>query len=338
MFVVFSLPRSRSTWLSVFLGREKPVGHDIYIGCSHPDEFASKLECLAGTCETGAGFAAPLIRKRFPDCKFAVIVRDPSEVAASLAKFGITGQEAELERRIGDLADIAKDPDVLAVNFSDLDKLETCRSLYEHCLGRPLDAAWWAQIATLNIQVDMALEFARIQGATHQRDALKREVQRQLAKPGLQIEEEPWSARAWEEAEALAEVHFCETAGGVEPNRRFKMDRRLMALMHQQGALKIVTARQDGELVGYLTWQLGPDVESEGLLKADQGGWFVLPGYPRALVKMFDRSVELLRIAGVKVIYPHHPMQGRGARLGTFFERRGAKPMQTTYSLWIGRD
>jgi hypothetical protein len=38
----------------------------------------------------------------------------------------------------------------------------------------------------------------------------------------------------------------------------------------------------------------------------------------------------------VQCIFPHHRTQGRGARIGRFFMRRGAKHIQQTYSLWIG--
>src|SRR6185503_11458650 len=76
-FVLFSLPRSRSAWLSVLLSRPGAlVGHDIGIGCAQPEDFAQRLRSdLAGTCETGAAFAWRLIRWLVPDARFAVVRR-----------------------------------------------------------------------------------------------------------------------------------------------------------------------------------------------------------------------------------------------------------------------
>ena len=147
---------------------------------------------------------------------------------------------------------------------------------------------------------------------------------------------ESWSAQFWRDAEALAVAHFDEVDGGVEPNRPFILDCDLMQALDQAGALKIVTARRDGQLVGYYTWNVSLDVESKGLLIAQQGAWFVAPGNSGAAVRMFDLAVEKLQAMGVKCIYPHHRTQGRGANIGRFFQRRGAKEIQRTYSLWIG--
>lgn len=147
---------------------------------------------------------------------------------------------------------------------------------------------------------------------------------------------EPWSAALWAEMKPHVEAHFEEVDGGVEPNRPFRLDLRLMQALADAGSLKAVIARLDGLLVGYLTWNITPDVESEGLLIAQQGGWYVAPGHPGVAARTFDVSVSELKARGVQCIFPHHRTQGRGARIGRFFMRRGAKHIQHTYSLWIG--
>jgi hypothetical protein len=96
-------------------------------------------------------------------------------------------------------------------------------------------------------------------------------------------------------------------------------------------------ARKAGKLVGYFTWTVARDPESEGLLTGTQGAWFVEPGVPaRVSKRLWDRSVSDLKAIGVQCLYPHHRLQGRGAHLGRFFERQRAKPIKTEYSLWIG--
>lgn len=147
---------------------------------------------------------------------------------------------------------------------------------------------------------------------------------------------EPWTDALWAEMKPPAEAHFGEVDGGVEPKRPFRLDLRAMQALADAGALKVVIARKAGELVGYYTWNVFPDVESEGLLIAQQGAWYVKPGHPRAAFDMFHVAVAELKALGVQCVYPHHRTQGRGAKIGKFFMRQGAKDIQRTYSLWIG--
>lgn len=152
----------------------------------------------------------------------------------------------------------------------------------------------------------------------------------------LTVQEEPWSGDLWADMRASACTHFEEVDGGVEPKRPFKLDLRLMQAMADVGSLKVIIAREDGRLVGYFTWSIMLDVESEGLSVGHQGAWFVQPNNPRVAHRMFKASVAMLQAYGVQCIFPHHRTQGRGANIGRFFKSQGAKDIQRTYSLWIG--
>lgn len=148
---------------------------------------------------------------------------------------------------------------------------------------------------------------------------------------------EPW-ATFWPDAAPLAEAHFAEVEGGVEPRRKNELDLDLMVILDRSGSLKLFSARDQGTMVGYLTWTLTPDVESRGLLIAMQGGWYVVPGRPRVALQLFDYSIPCLRQLGVSCLFPHHRTQGRGDALGKFFRRRGGKLIQHGYCLWIGEE
>ena len=130
-FVVFSLPRSRSAWLSVFLSRgSRLVGHDIGVESATPEEFLGRIGAdLAGTCETGAGFAWSSIRNARPDLKFAVILRNPVEVSASLERFGLFGMLPEMRQRMEYLAEIAQLPGTLNLTFDALSDPDACAAL-----------------------------------------------------------------------------------------------------------------------------------------------------------------------------------------------------------------
>jgi len=153
--------------------------------------------------------------------------------------------------------------------------------------------------------------------------------------PSVSTQVEPFRA-IWPEVDELGREHFAEVDGGVEARRYYRLDEEAMRRMCESGVLRILTARAEEKLVGYLTWQISLDVEAKNLLIAQQGAWFVRPGYPKAAFQLFEHSVRYLRTLGVQCIFPHHRLQGRGQRLSRFFCRRGAKPIQQTYSLWIG--
>lgn len=153
---------------------------------------------------------------------------------------------------------------------------------------------------------------------------------------GYTVGLEPWNDAFWAEMKPHAERHFQEVDGGVEPRRPFKFNTATVQALYDLGVLKLIAARHKGELIGYFTWNISPDIESEGLLIAQQGAWYVAPGHPRIAHEMFRVSVEALKAAGVECIFPHHRTQGRGSNIGRFFMRHGAKDIQRTYCLWIG--
>lgn len=153
---------------------------------------------------------------------------------------------------------------------------------------------------------------------------------------GYEIALQPSWPAFWAEASPLAHAHAEEVDGGVEPRRRFKVDEPRMNAICEMGVLKLITAHKDGRMVGYFTWNVTVDLESEGLLIGQQGAWYCAPGNWRAAVLMFDYSIEVLKENGVQCIFPHHRTQGRGANIGRFFMRRGAKLIQFGYCLWIG--
>jgi hypothetical protein len=182
-FVVFSLPRSRSAWLSVFLGApDRPCGHDIGPTLDHPGDLAERLRGgLAGTCETGAAFAWPLIRGMLPEARFVVVWREPAEVARSLARFGWHDVEDELQARARHMAEIAALPGTLSVEVEGLADERTANGVYRHCHGRDAPAGWWAGLDRLNVQVDMSRQIRLLTERRPQIEAMKAEARRMMA-------------------------------------------------------------------------------------------------------------------------------------------------------------
>lgn len=182
-YVIFSLPRSRSTWLSVFLSRPGALcGHDLGMTIASPDEFTTRLRGeYAGTCETGASFAWRLIRQQMPEARFAVVLRDPAEVVTSLARCGVIGVAQEIEARWNELVELSVQPGVLTLGFDDLNREAFCAELYRHCLGEAPPKGWWAHLDPVNIQVDMGRNLAALAARAAPIAALKADVRRLMA-------------------------------------------------------------------------------------------------------------------------------------------------------------
>jgi hypothetical protein len=83
-YMVLCHPRSRSKWLSEYLG----CGHDMMLGCASVDEFVARLRNLGGTVETSVALGHTLWQGLFPFARFVIIHRQPIEVAESFARLG----------------------------------------------------------------------------------------------------------------------------------------------------------------------------------------------------------------------------------------------------------
>lgn len=349
-FLIFGLPRSRTFWTSRFLsgdGAFKPCGHDIGAAL---DTLAGVFDALtgplAGSVETGSAMGWRWLRKRFPEAQFVVIRRPIEDVISSLERCGLQVPRAVLDLRSAWLDEIAARPGTVSIDAADLDRADVCAGLFRLCRGMDCSPTWLALNVRANIQLDLGRRIAILQSRAVQIEGLKAEAEladralRNEPLPFVQMQAEAWSEPFERESALLAAEHFEEVNLGVEPRRPLRLDCAIMRAIEAAGQLQLNTARADGVLAGYCIWTIGPDPESEGLLIANQGPWFAAdrPEY-RGLnlgTTLFRRSLDDLKARGVKCVFPHHRTQGRGAKLGTFFRRLGAKEIQCGYSLWIG--
>ena len=342
-FIVFSLPRSRSAWIARFLsygGRR--CGHDLATECASLDELTGRFRGeYAGTAETGAVIGWRALRRRLPDARIDVVRSPVGYIHASLSRFGLGSQALmdELIKRDAMLDELARVPGVKSFTFAQLNGIEACRALFEHCLGVPFDWKWWQGLADVNVQVNVHERLHFLAANRKRIEALKREAafEENNHISHIVIGSEPWDS-LWPEIDALFAEHFNEVEGDLAVNRPYKLDEPAMRAMNTAGMLRIITARVDGILAGYCMWQVTPDVESAGMLIAQHGPWFVRKVHAHLMLgpKLFNASLVDLRALGVKNAFPHHRLQGRGAKLGAFFRRLGAVETQRTYSLWLG--
>jgi hypothetical protein len=132
----------------------------------------------------------------------------------------------------------------------------------------------------------------------------------------------------WAEGSLLARAEVKE----VEPNgRNFEPDVNSILTNEMLGTFRILVARLDGRMIGYLSWMVDFDIESYGTLIANQTAWYVEPGHYGVADKMFRWVVDEFKRIGVKYAYFHHTLNGRGRDIGKYLERKGARLSSLNY-------
>lgn len=152
-FFIFSLPRSGTSWLSVFL-----TGPDSY--CFHeptadftPAEWLNQAESrperIVGGIDTGAYAYAERIISATPEADYFALYRDPLEINRSgrALGMGFYGWEKEYNQ----LKALKLEP-IYYSKFRDLGYL---KELWQRIIGRPFDEGRAQQLMGMNIQRDV---------------------------------------------------------------------------------------------------------------------------------------------------------------------------------------
>ena len=164
-YIVFSLPRSRSFWLSNFLTvRGKICGHDEMVNCGSIAEAVEVFNDLRGSCETGAVLGWKLIRKLWPELKIVVVFRPLGEVVESLGKKMTITKEIEEDLYLKSLMlmNVAKLPGVMVTTFEALRDQGICKDVFEFCNEDTFSPIRWRLMEGVNIQVDFDERIGRL--------------------------------------------------------------------------------------------------------------------------------------------------------------------------------
>ena len=330
-FVIFSLPRCRTKWLSVYLQYGPwSVGHDELRHCRSLEDVTSWLsQPCTGTVETAA---APWWRLLPAGVRVVTVRRSVPDVVASIARTGIAFDAAVMTRVIEHherkLTQIEhRLPDVLAVRFEDLASEATCAAVFEHCLGLPHDPAWWRAVSAVNIQASIPLMLRYLAAHAPQVEKLRRlarhETLRRFRRPvelnGVTFQQEPlWVALR--DAERLASDE-CVMLGEF-PDAWQQMNWPLMHRLDANGALHVYTARSNGRLFGYLMSAIGEAFHACDQLEAEQVSFYADPSWPGLGRKLQHAACDDLRERGVTRVMMFQPDE---TRVGLVYRRLGAR-------------
>jgi GNAT superfamily N-acetyltransferase len=343
-FIVYSLPRSRSYWLSRFLTYGNwYCGHDEVRHLRSLDDVASWCKLPnTGTVETGAMSFWRLV----PDHWKAVTVRRPvDEVVASMRQFGLSldwDVFAKFMRRLDRKLDQIERrvPNVLRVTFEELRTEAACQAVFEHCLPFRHDARWWRSIALVNMQCHLSHVMNYMHAYAPQLDKLAKVAKhRMLARirpdpvehdDGLTIQQEPWSI-AYRDAERLADEH-CIIIGQTPDYHRL-MNHELLEKLDSRGMLQVTTGRANGRLFGYLVTIIAPSLESADLTIATNTAFMCSREFRGLGLKLQRASVDALKRRGIDKVYLHAGIRGEGRRIGSLYRRMGAESVGDWYKL-----
>jgi len=349
-FVVLSLPRSRSAWLSDFLTYGDWVcGHEELRHMRSLDDVAAWFsQPNIGTAETAGAPWWRLLDRFAPGARILVVRRPVSEVVDSLLRIpGIAFDRdvieplmQKLDRKLDQV--VARMPNVLEVGFHDLNDEATCAAVFEHCLPYPHDHDHWAQTAQTNIQINMPALMRYFQAYQPALDKLAAIAKHQtLAAMALREPVEPDGITfqtetfdAWlAGAEKLFDDHLVTV--GETPGNWQNKNIDLMRRIHDADAMQIMTARCNGRMFGYLMTLVAPSLVAQDLTTATHTTFYAAPEFPGLGLKLQRAALKALKDRGVNEVFFEAGQRGSGPRLSVLYKRLGALDHGQVYRMQL---
>lgn len=346
-FLVLSLPRSRSFWLSRFLTYgEWACGHEELRHMRSLDDVTAWFsQGCTGTAETAA---APFWRLIGENVRIVTVRRPVKQVVDSLMNLpGLVFDRARLEaamrrhdRKLDQLE--ARIPGLLSVTFDELNDEETCRRVFEHCLPYVHDHEHWARLAPLNQQCNM-LALMRYQaayaptmeklGKIAKHQMLSRlAVREPVTANGMTIQTEDFET--WlRDAPALFDEHLVGV--GEAPEDWAKKNIPLMRTLYDAGCMQIMTGRSNGRMFGYLMTFITPSMTSKSVTTATNATFYASPDAPGLGLKLQRASLKALKERGADEVFYECGARGSGPRLSTMYRRLGAQEHGQVYRLQL---
>jgi GNAT superfamily N-acetyltransferase len=345
-FVVFSLPRCRTAWLSRFLTYgDWHCGHEQGRFCRTPADIKAWLETpYFGTVETAAGGFWRTLRAMNPATRVVVLRRPVDEVVESLLRqcpFDRGSLEALIRKADRKLAQIARRwPNALSVTYAELADEAVCARVFEHCLpGYRHDPAWWRALEGVNIQINlpaMMRYHVANQAGIEKLAAILRQTSLDLLERRAPVDNDALtlSVEPFDKFYADAQKAFASHLAATDqvPDPAFK-NIELLRRMDDIGALQCVTARSNGRIFGYLMTVIGPSIDGADILSGIHVPFYADPSFPGLgmLLQRFAR--DELRKRGCTEIFMRAGVRGSGPRLGALYRRLGAEELGQLYRI-----
>ena len=349
-FVVFSLPRSRSAWLSRFLTYgEWMCGHEELRHMRSLDDVQAWFsQPNIGTAETAGAPWWRLLERFAPNARVLVVRRPRNEVAESLinipgTQFDRTALDSillKLDRSLDQIE--ARLPNVLSASFDSLNEEDTCAAVFEHCLQQPHDLDHYARLAPVNIQINMPAlmrHYAAYAPAMEKLASIAKHETIAAFAPevneppeGITFQTEDFDS--WvQDADKLFDEHLVQV--GETPGNWQNKNLPLMRGLDNVGAMQIMTARCNGRMFGYLMTLISPSLVSPDILSATNTTFFASPEFPGLGLKLQREAIKELKNKGVDELFFEAGKRGSGPRISMLYKRLGAQDHGSAYRLQL---
>lgn len=347
-FVVFSLPRSRTTWLSRFLTYgDWHCGHDELRHMRQLEDVRSWLaQPNTGTVETAAAPFWRLALHLVPDLRIVTIRRDPDEAAASAVRAGL-GKDLramaihfrQMDHKLGQ---IERRTGCRSFQYEDLKRHEVCADLFMHLLPYCPSYARWAALDQENIQTSVAplaryvnahaRQFERLNAIARQKSLALLHSKRMPDIGGITLGFEVF-ADFMRDGQDLIREHIAEV--GDHPDSVSAKNLPRLQELDEVGALQVAVARCNGRPFGYLITILGESLEAVGRQWACHTAFFCSSSIPGLGLRLQRKALEGLRERGIYEVMARAGVRGAADRQSILFKRLGFEPFGSYHRLQL---
>lgn len=149
----------------------------------------------------------------------------------------------------------------------------------------------------------------------------------------LTFQAEPWDVY-FRDCQDLWVLHWQELALR-KSQMQMKPDVPAYEALAASGALHILVAREEGEMVGYLLTVVRPHLHYADVLCGFEDAYFMRQSHRRGFagVRLFREWEKAMRARGVQMIFA---MTKPWLDMGPIFVRLGFKQSDHVYAKWIG--
>lgn len=340
-FVVFALPRSRTTWLAKYLSyRDWHCGHEESRHWRNLDDVKSWLsQPNTGTVETGIAPFWRLLHRYAPDTKVVTVRRPVKEVVdsllhldgvGSLDRANLTKQMRRLDAKLDQIED--RLPDVLSVRSSRLSVFAPAARVFRHCLPYEADFDHWQRLNRTNVQCDMpalfryavayAPQIRKVSAQARASILAELALRRVNTSDAVSFQEEPFE-QWYRDGQSLFREHLLKV--GEHPEAHAEKNLALMKAHEDAGLLQIVTARANGRMFGYLMTLFAPSWEHSDRTWAINTTIYASPAYPGLGDKLHRAAMKTSLAKGADEQFDRAGARGDGPRMGALFRRHGAE-------------
>lgn len=144
-FFIFSTPRSRSAWLSIFLtGKNSFCYHELTIELGWGNIANSREEKVVGAIDTAASLYPDIIYNAFPNARFFTLDRDRDEVNDSIRRLGFDLDAKQITL-----------PNHNRIYFDKLSDIGYLAEIWDMIIGEGFDSERAKILIDMNVQRDV---------------------------------------------------------------------------------------------------------------------------------------------------------------------------------------